>query len=196
MKESGKDRLKCAACESTLSTAGAVPLPQWGRLRYESIAFLDTMPFPMRKAKRRRLRRPKRKPTPPRCARQPLPREGARVDNSLLPMEGGAPKGRRLDGESGMKKSGEIVSSTSFAKAPYPPLFLTQSLPLGKADDTRSASAHKALRHRPLYIRGEAATFIPLPYSSRAFLGHPGTARPMSDPSNPFSDIKEKNLCV
>ena len=26
--------------------------------------------------------------------------------HSLLPMEGGAPKGRRLDGESGMKKSG------------------------------------------------------------------------------------------
>ena len=33
-----------------------------------------------------------RKPTPPRCARQPLPREG------------GAPKGRRLDGKSGMKE--------------------------------------------------------------------------------------------
>jgi len=32
------------------------------------------------KTKRRRLRRPKRKPTPPHCARQPLPREGARVD--------------------------------------------------------------------------------------------------------------------
>ena len=32
------------------------------------------------KAKRRGLRRPKRKPTPPRRARQPLPREGARVD--------------------------------------------------------------------------------------------------------------------
>ena len=31
-----------------------------------------------------------RKPTPPRCARQPLPKEG------------GAPKGRRLDGESGI----------------------------------------------------------------------------------------------
>ena len=29
---------------------------------------------------------------------------------SLLPMEGGAPKGRRLDGESGMKKRGEIIS--------------------------------------------------------------------------------------
>ena len=48
----------------------------------------------------------KRKPTPPRCARQPLPREGGSRGHSLLPMEGGAPKGRRLDGESGMKKSG------------------------------------------------------------------------------------------
>ena len=33
MKKSGKDRLKYAINESTLSTAGAVPLPQWGRLR-------------------------------------------------------------------------------------------------------------------------------------------------------------------
>ena len=31
-------------------------------------------------AQRRRLRRKKKKPTPPRCARQPLPGEGARVD--------------------------------------------------------------------------------------------------------------------
>ena len=133
--------------------------------------------------------------------------------HSLLPMEGGAPKGRRLDGKSGMKKSGTIVSSAPLTKAPYPPLTRspfpngegcdtrtplspTQTLPLGKADDTRIASAHKALRHRPLYIRGEAATFITLPYSSRAFIGHQGTARPMSYPSNPFSDIKEKNLCV
>ena len=38
MKKSGKDRLKCAVYESTLSTADAVPLPQWGRLRYESTA--------------------------------------------------------------------------------------------------------------------------------------------------------------
>ena len=58
----------------------AVPLPQWGRLRYEDTAFLDTTPFQRGKAKRRRLRRPKRKPTPPRCARKPLPREEACVD--------------------------------------------------------------------------------------------------------------------
>ena len=39
MKKSGKDRLKSTIYESTLSTAGAVPLPQWGRLRYEDAAF-------------------------------------------------------------------------------------------------------------------------------------------------------------
>ena len=38
--------------------------------------------------------------------------------HSLLPMEGGAPKGRRLDGGSGMKKSGEIISGRRFMKAP------------------------------------------------------------------------------
>ena len=44
------DHLKYAVCESTLSTADAVPLPQWGRLRYENTAFLDTTPFPRGKA--------------------------------------------------------------------------------------------------------------------------------------------------
>ena len=33
-------RLKQAIYESTLSTADAVPLPQWGRLRNENTAFL------------------------------------------------------------------------------------------------------------------------------------------------------------
>ena len=32
MKKSGKDRLKCAINESTLSTAGAVPLPRVGKV--------------------------------------------------------------------------------------------------------------------------------------------------------------------
>ena len=38
---------------------------------------------------------------------------------SLLTLEGGAPKGRRLDGGSGMKKRGEIVSGRRFTKAPF-----------------------------------------------------------------------------
>ena len=39
MKKSEEDRLKYAVCESTLSTADAVPLPQWGRQRNEDAAF-------------------------------------------------------------------------------------------------------------------------------------------------------------
>ena len=38
MKKSEEMHLKQAINESTLSTADAVPLPQWGRLRYESTA--------------------------------------------------------------------------------------------------------------------------------------------------------------
>ena len=75
MKKSGKDRLKCAINESTLSTA-------------------TRSPFPNGEGKEEGLRRPKRKPTPPRCARQPLPREGARVDTPFflwkeVPRRGG-----------------------------------------------------------------------------------------------------------
>ncbi len=97
----------------------AVPLPQWGRLRYENVAIpasskrihacvekqyprqsLPRVGKVANKASRIGFcryeregrssqvchytrapeRRPKRKPIPPRCARQPLPREGARVD--------------------------------------------------------------------------------------------------------------------
>ena len=38
VKKSEEDRLKCVVYESTLSTADAVPLPRWGRLRYEDTA--------------------------------------------------------------------------------------------------------------------------------------------------------------
>ena len=40
MKDSEEMHLKSTINESTLSTADAVPLPQWGRLRYEDTAFL------------------------------------------------------------------------------------------------------------------------------------------------------------
>ena len=39
-------RLKSTINESTLSTAGAVPLPQWGRQRNENTAIPKTQPFP------------------------------------------------------------------------------------------------------------------------------------------------------
>ncbi len=107
MKESEEMHLKSTINESTLSTADAVPLPQWGRLRNGDTGFLDTTSFPMEKAKRRRLRR-KKKATPA-SLRSAAPSKGrGSRGHSLLPMEGGAPKGRRLDGGSGMKKIGDM----------------------------------------------------------------------------------------
>ena len=69
---------------------------------YESTrAPLCGPPSPMGKSKRRGLRRPKRKPTPPCCARQPLPREGARVDTPSflwkeVPRRGGGWLGKAV----------------------------------------------------------------------------------------------------
>ena len=87
MKERGGMRLKSTIYESTLSTAGAVHLPRVGKVasgasrigfwRYERVRGGSSQ---VRHYTRAPERRPKRKPTPPRCARQPLPREGARVD--------------------------------------------------------------------------------------------------------------------
>ncbi len=86
MKESEGDRLKCVVYESTLSTADAVPLPQWGRQRGGGFAA--------------------KKKANPASLRSASPSQGRGLCGyALLPIEGGAPKGRRLDGESGISVS-------------------------------------------------------------------------------------------
>ena len=96
-------RLKSTIYESTLSTADAVPLPQWGRLRYENTAIPETQPFPRGEGKEEAASPPKKEANPA-SLRSAAPSKGRGLRGySLLPMEGGAPKGRRLDGDSGMK---------------------------------------------------------------------------------------------
>ena len=61
---------------------------------------------------------------------------------SLLPMEGGAPKGRRLDGENGMKESGKdrlkcVVYESTLSTAARSP-FLN-----GEGCDTRMPLSQK-----------------------------------------------------
>ena len=70
------------------------------------------------KTKRRRLRRRKRKPTPPRCARQPLPREGARVDTPSFLWKEVPQRGRGWMGEAGfpyhsLPRVGKVASGAS-----------------------------------------------------------------------------------
>ena len=96
----------------------AVPIPQWGRQRNENTGFLDTTPSPMWKAKRRWLRRQKRKPTPPRCARQPLPLEGARVDTPSflwkeVPRRGGGWMGKAVSPTQSLPLEGKVASGAS-----------------------------------------------------------------------------------
>ena len=81
MKKSEEDRLKQAINESALSTADAVSLPRWERQRGGGFAA--------------------KKKANPASLRSAAPSKGrGSCGHSLLPMEGGAPKGRRLDGES------------------------------------------------------------------------------------------------
>ena len=102
MKKSEEDRLKYAVCESTLSTAGAVPLPQWGRLRNEDAAIPEIKPFPRGEGKEEAAS-PSKKEANPASLRLAAPSKGrGSRGHSLLPMEGGAPKGRRLDGDGGI----------------------------------------------------------------------------------------------
>ena len=83
MKKSEGDRLKYAINESTLSTAARSPFPN-GEGKEEAAS-------------------PQKKKANPASLRSAAPSKGrGSRGHSLLPMEGGAPKGRRLDGDSGI----------------------------------------------------------------------------------------------
>ena len=99
MKKSGKDRLKYAINESTLSTAARSP-------------------FPNGEGKEEAASPQKRKPTPPRCARQPLPREGARVDAPSflwkeVPRRGGGWMEKAVSPTQSLPLEGKVASGAS-----------------------------------------------------------------------------------
>ena len=111
--------LKSTINESTLSTAGAVPLPQWGRQRGGGFAA------------------PKKEANPA-SLRSAAPSKGRGLRGySLLPMEGGAPKGRRLDEDGGVKKSEGDRLKQAINESTRAPL--TRSpFPNGEGCDTRT----------------------------------------------------------
>ena len=148
MKKIGVDRLKCAICESavvsdkqSLPRVGKVAseanqIGQWRyereredrlkRIVYESVAARS--PFPNGEGKEEAASPPQKEANPA-SLRSAAPSKGRGLrGHSRLPMEGGAPKGRRLDGESGIKKIGgdrlkcvvyESTLSTA-ARFPFP----------------------------------------------------------------------------
>ena len=86
---------------------------------------------------------PPQKEANPASLRSAAPSKGrGSSGHSLLPMEGGAPKGRRLDGESGMKKSEEdllkcAINESTLSTAARSPF------PNGEGYDTRATLSPK-----------------------------------------------------
>ena len=122
-KEANPASLRSAAPSKGRGLRGYTLLPMEGgapkgrRLDGES-GISVSQPSPMGKAKRSRLRRPKRKPTPPRCARQPLPREGACVDTPSflwkeVPRRGGGWMGIAVFPKQSLPRVGKVASGAS-----------------------------------------------------------------------------------
>ena len=95
---------------------------------YEHPSAAARSPFPNGEGKEEAASPPKKEANPA-SLRSAAPSKGRGSRGySLLPMEGGAPKGRRLDGGSGIKKSGKdrhkcvVYESTlsTAARSPFP----------------------------------------------------------------------------
>ena len=85
----------------------------WGGKRYPR-----HKAFPNGEGKEEAASPQKRKPTPPRCARQPLPREGARVDTPSflwkeVPRRGGGWMGIPLSPTQNLPRMGKVASGAS-----------------------------------------------------------------------------------
>ena len=125
MKKSGKDRLKQATYESTLSTAARSPFPnEEGKEEAASPPKKEANPPRCARDDETRERlfpflfNLLRKPTPPRCARQPLPREGARVDTPSflwkeVPRRGGGWVGEVVSPKQSLPRVGKVASGAS-----------------------------------------------------------------------------------
>ena len=127
MKESEEMRLKSTINESTLSIAARSPFPN-GEGCDTRIPLFSIQRLSQGGRQRGGGFAAKNEATPA-SLRSAAPSKGrGSRGHSLLPMEGGAPKGRRLEGESGMKESEEmhlkyvVYESTlsTAARSPFP----------------------------------------------------------------------------
>ena len=81
--------------------------------------------------------------------------------HSLLPLEGGAPKGRRLDGESGMKKSEEDRLKCAIIRE-HPSAAVRSPFPNGKGCDTRMLlSPHRQSEYTHMWKKNTPGKAFP-----------------------------------
>ena len=100
MKKSEEDRLKCVVYESTRAPLTRSPFPN-GEGGDTRIPLFSTQRLSQGEGKEEAASPPKKEANPASLhSAAPSKGRGSR-EHSLLPMEGGSPKGRRLDGEAG-----------------------------------------------------------------------------------------------
>ena len=105
---------------------------------------------------------PPKKEANPASLRSAAPSKGrGSRGHSLLPMEGGAPKGRRLDGDSGMKESEEMHLKSTINENTRAPL--TRSLfSNGEGCDTRMPlSPHRQSEYTHMWKKNNDGQSLP-----------------------------------
>ena len=143
MKKSGKDRLKCAINESTLSTAARSPFPN-GEGKEEGAS-------------------PPPEEANPASLRSAAPFKGrGSCGYSLLPMEGGAPKGRRLGGKRDEKERGRSSQVRRLRKHPS----AADAVPLPQWGRQRGGASPPQKEANPASLRSAA------PSKGRGSRGH------------------------
>ena len=136
MKESEEDRLKCVVYESTRAPLRGPPSPM-GKAAIRGYRFSRHNAFPKGKGEEEAASPPKKEANPA-SLRSAAPSKGrGSRGHSLLPMEGGAPKGQRLDGGSGVKETGDCLKCAIIREHPIHRFSRHNAFPKGKAKRRR-----------------------------------------------------------
>ena len=134
MKKSEEDRLKCVVYENTRAPLRGPPSPM-GKAAIRGYCFSRHNAFPQWGRQRGGgFAAQKRKPTPPRYARQPLPREGARVDAPSLGRR--CPEGAEVEWGKRDEKDRERSSQVRRLRE-HPSAAARSPFPKGEGYDTR-----------------------------------------------------------
>ena len=135
MKKSEENRLKCAVYESTRAPLCGPPSPM-GKAAIRGYRFSRHNAFPKREGKEEAAS-PQKKEANPASLRSAAPSKGrGSRGHSLLPLEGGAPKGRRLDGAKRYEKERERSSQVRRLRK-HPSAATRSPFPNGEGCDTR-----------------------------------------------------------
>ena len=163
------------------SAADAVPLPQGGKATIREYRFSRHNAFPKGEGKEEAASPPKKEANPA-SLRSAAPSKGrGSRGHSLLPMEGGAPKGRRLDEGSGMNWNIDSIGLFNIARYTASMPLLPSALP--PKGEARRHVANDFLNIIALLFWGVSSRSMPYRFSAVCAAPFPWSLRSLLDPS-------------